>query len=97
MHKHIASLTIYSILDTFSNNDYVNIMNYSEGVTYTVPCFAGQLVQATEENIIVFKNAVQALVPDGKSRVDEGLVAAFNLLSTVSTTSIPQSPAWLNL
>ena len=35
----IAQLTIKSILDTFSNNDFINIYNYSETVRELVPCF----------------------------------------------------------
>lgn len=35
----IAQLTIKSILDTFSNNDFINILKYSKNVTNLVPCF----------------------------------------------------------
>lgn len=37
--NYIAQLTIKSLLDTFSNNDFVNIYNFSAGVDHIVPCF----------------------------------------------------------
>ncbi|XP_076262378.1 ca[2+] channel Muscle-specific alpha2/delta subunit isoform X2 [Rhynchophorus ferrugineus] len=81
MGKHIGALTAFSILDTFSNNDYVNILNFSETTSYIVPCFANQLVQATKENIHVFKDAINALTPNGKTHIEQALVTAFELLS----------------
>lgn len=36
---HIAKFTVKKIMDTFSNNDFVNIYNYSQGVTPLVKCF----------------------------------------------------------
>ncbi|XP_065166775.1 voltage-dependent calcium channel subunit alpha-2/delta-3-like [Atheta coriaria] len=85
MRKHIASLTISSILDTFSNNDYINVMNYSMGTNYTVPCFEDMLVQATNENINTFKKAVQNLDPDNKSNSSIALEHAFALLEKYRT------------
>ena len=84
MRKHIASLTVYSILDTFSNNDYVNVMNYSTHLNYTVPCFKNMLVQATRENIETFKNAVNRLDPADKSNAGEALIESFKLLAKVN-------------
>ncbi|CAG9816684.1 unnamed protein product [Phaedon cochleariae] len=80
MGHHIGSLTAFSILDTFSNNDYVNVLNYSSTTNYTIPCFENMLVQATEENIIVFKEAINNLKPDGKTHVGQALGVAFELL-----------------
>lgn len=37
--NYIAQLTIKSLLDTLSNNDFVNIYNYSKEVEELVPCF----------------------------------------------------------
>lgn len=37
--NYIAQLTIKSLLDTFSNNDFVNIYNFSAEVQNIVPCF----------------------------------------------------------
>ncbi|XP_050314847.1 voltage-dependent calcium channel subunit alpha-2/delta-3 [Anthonomus grandis grandis] len=82
MGKHIGKLIAYSILDTFSNNDYVNVLNYSDSKSsYTVPCFANQLIQATKENIRVFKEVIEKLVPSGKTTLEPALIEAFELLN----------------
>lgn len=78
--NYVAQLTIKSLLDTFSNNDFVNIYNYSKTVEELVPCFEDMLVQATPENIQVFNNEVKNLKPDGYANVSIALERAFKLL-----------------
>lgn len=70
-------------MDTFSNNDYVNIMNYSSTTDYLIPCFNGTFVQATKENVNVFKDALETLKPEGKTQLGQALEHAFNLLNMV--------------
>ena len=79
--NYIAQLTIKSLLDTFSNSDFVNIYNYSKTVQEIVPCFEDMLVQATPENIKVFNNAVKNLHPDGNADVKIAMAKAFKLLA----------------
>lgn len=55
----LAKLTIKSLLDTFSNNDFFNIYTFSKNVTPLVNCFEGELVQATPENIKVFNDRME--------------------------------------
>lgn len=52
----LATLTIKSLLDTFSNNDFFNIYTFSKNATPLIECFKGELVQATPENIKVFND-----------------------------------------
>ncbi|XP_044257646.1 voltage-dependent calcium channel subunit alpha-2/delta-3-like [Tribolium madens] len=81
MGRHIAALTVNTILDTFSNNDYINILYYSNETTnYTIPCFKNLLVQATPENIILFKDAIQEFSPSGKTDFPQALQMAFDIL-----------------
>ncbi|XP_015836573.2 voltage-dependent calcium channel subunit alpha-2/delta-3 [Tribolium castaneum] len=81
MGRHIASLTVNTILDTFSNNDYINILYYSNQTTnYTIPCFRNLLVQATPENIVLFKEAIRHLGPSGKTDFPQALQMAFDIL-----------------
>lgn len=80
---HIGALTAKSILDTFSNNDYVNIMNYTDKTNYIVPCFEDMLVQATKENIQLFGEALDSLKPEGKTQLGQALEVAFKLLAKV--------------
>ncbi|KAG7254818.1 hypothetical protein CRUP_005103 [Coryphaenoides rupestris] len=46
----IAKHTINTILDTLGENDFVNIIAYTDYVRYVEPCFRGTLVQADLDN-----------------------------------------------
>lgn len=81
--KHISFLIVKTIMNTLSNNDYVNVMNYSQTVNFLIPCFKDKLVQATQENIAVFEDALPQLDPQDKSFVDQALTQAFKLLHKV--------------
>lgn len=83
MGKHIASFAVSSILQTLSNNDYLNILSYNNTVKFVVPCFKDRLIPATRENIAVFMDAVVKLQPDEKSNVVGALEKAFKLLDHV--------------
>lgn len=46
MRNTIAQLTVDSLLQTFSNNDYINIFRlFEDNVTALVPCFEDTLIQ----------------------------------------------------
>lgn len=81
----LAKLTIKSLLDTFSNNDFFNIYTFSKNVTPLVECFDGELIQATPENIKVFnekmsdfKNLIDAYA--NETCIKNATEIAFNLL-----------------
>lgn len=79
----LAQLTIKSILDTFSNNDFVNIYLYSDNITAMIPCFNDSLVQATPENIEVFNEAAKYLKPQGYANetiLEDAFKLVFELL-----------------
>ncbi|XP_055595759.1 voltage-dependent calcium channel subunit alpha-2/delta-3 [Uranotaenia lowii] len=78
--NYIAQLTVKSVLDTFSNNDFINIYKYSNDVEPLIPCFSDILVQATPENIRFFNDYVKELQPDGYANVKKGFIKAFELL-----------------
>uniref|UniRef100_A0A8C9Y8M2 Calcium voltage-gated channel auxiliary subunit alpha2delta 4 n=1 Tax=Sander lucioperca TaxID=283035 RepID=A0A8C9Y8M2_SANLU len=46
----IAKHTINTILDTLGENDFVNVIAYTDYVRYVEPCFRGTLVQADLDN-----------------------------------------------
>ncbi|XP_053958042.1 voltage-dependent calcium channel subunit alpha-2/delta-3 [Anastrepha ludens] len=78
--NHVAKFTIRSILDTFSNNDFFTIYNYSATVSDIIPCFEGALVQATPENINVFNDAIEEIRPEGYANLSLAYEKAFQLL-----------------
>lgn len=78
--NYIAQLTVKSILDTFSNNDFLNIYTYSNEVVELVDCFKDLLIQATPENAKVFNDAVKELKPEGYANVSKAFVKGFELL-----------------
>lgn len=81
----LAKLTIKSLLDTFSNNDFFNIYTFSKNVTPLIECFREELVQATPENIKVFNDQMldfQNLI-DGyanETSIEKAIEAGFDLL-----------------
>ncbi|XP_055904369.1 voltage-dependent calcium channel subunit alpha-2/delta-3 [Eupeodes corollae] len=78
--NHIAKFTIRSVLDTFSNNDFFTIFNYSKTCDDIIPCFKDALVQATPENIDVFNKAIAKMAPEGYANLTLAYEKAFQLL-----------------
>jgi voltage-dependent calcium channel alpha-2/delta-4 len=79
--SYIARYTIKSLLGTFSNNDYFNILKYSKTTSEVIPCFKDELVQATPDNINAFNEAIKDLVPEQHANITVALEAAFTLLA----------------
>uniref|UniRef100_A0A8D8WFM7 Voltage-dependent calcium channel subunit alpha-2/delta-4 n=1 Tax=Cacopsylla melanoneura TaxID=428564 RepID=A0A8D8WFM7_9HEMI len=81
MRNTTAKLVLHSLLQTFSNNDFVNIFKFNLTVDTIVPCLGNDsLVQATPENINLFKQAVVDLGPEGKANFSAAFVKAFQVL-----------------
>ncbi|KAL9929271.1 ca[2+] channel Muscle-specific alpha2/delta subunit [Glossina fuscipes fuscipes] len=78
--RHVGKFTIRSILDTFSNNDFFTVFNYSAKVSDLIPCFKGALVQATPENKNVFNDAISKMEPTGYANLSLAYEKAFQLL-----------------
>ncbi|KAG6450470.1 voltage-dependent calcium channel subunit alpha-2/delta-3 isoform X2 [Manduca sexta] len=65
--NYVARRTLRSLLDTLSNNDYVNVFTFKNDVKEVVACFQN-LVQATPENVNTINNALTPYA-DGTARV----------------------------
>ncbi|XP_077615130.1 voltage-dependent calcium channel subunit alpha-2/delta-4 [Crocuta crocuta] len=76
----IAKHTIATILDTLGENDFVNIIAYSDYIHYIEPCFKGILVQADRDNREHFKQLVDELMVKGVGVVNQALTEAFQIL-----------------
>nr|XP_008533355.1 PREDICTED: voltage-dependent calcium channel subunit alpha-2/delta-4 isoform X4 [Equus przewalskii] len=77
----IAKHTITTILDTLGENDFVNIIAYSDHIHYIEPCFRGILVQADRDNREHFKQLVDELMVKGVGVVNQALTEAFQILN----------------
>uniref|UniRef100_A0A8D2ZEB1 Calcium voltage-gated channel auxiliary subunit alpha2delta 4 n=1 Tax=Scophthalmus maximus TaxID=52904 RepID=A0A8D2ZEB1_SCOMX len=77
----IAKHTINTILDTLGENDFVNIIAYSDYVRYVEPCFKGTLVQADLDNREHFKLLVEELHVKGEGKVKYAMKESFKILN----------------
>ncbi|KAM3859290.1 voltage-dependent calcium channel subunit alpha-2/delta-4 [Diretmus argenteus] len=77
----IAKHTINTILDTLGENDFVNIIAYSDYVSYVEPCFKGTLVQADLDNREHFKILVDELEVKGEGKVKKAMKESFKILN----------------
>ncbi|KAM7378238.1 hypothetical protein PAMA_013230 [Pampus argenteus] len=71
----IAKHTINTILDTLGENDFVNIIAYSDYVRYVEPCFKGTLH---------FKLLVEGLHVKGEGKVKKAMKESFKILNEAS-------------
>ncbi|CAL8318462.1 unnamed protein product [Lota lota] len=77
----IAKHTINTILETLGENDFVNIIAYSDYVSYVEPCFKGTLVQADLDNREHFKILVDGLHVKGEGKVKKAMKESFKILN----------------
>ncbi|XP_028810566.1 voltage-dependent calcium channel subunit alpha-2/delta-4 isoform X2 [Denticeps clupeoides] len=77
----IAKHTINTILETLGENDFVNVIAYSDYVSYVEPCFKGTLVQADLDNREHFKLLVEQLQVKGEGKVKKAMKESFRVLN----------------
>uniref|UniRef100_A0A673FNH5 Voltage-dependent calcium channel subunit alpha-2/delta-4-like n=1 Tax=Sinocyclocheilus rhinocerous TaxID=307959 RepID=A0A673FNH5_9TELE len=80
----IAKHTINTILDTLGENDFVNVIAYTDYVRYVEPCFKGKLVQADLDNREHFKLFVEELHVKGEAKVKKAMKESFRILADVT-------------
>uniref|UniRef100_A0A3Q2P7H3 VWFA domain-containing protein n=1 Tax=Fundulus heteroclitus TaxID=8078 RepID=A0A3Q2P7H3_FUNHE len=79
----IAKHTINTILDTLGENDFVNVIAYTDYVRYVEPCFRGTLVQADLDNREHFKLLVDELHVKGEAKIKNAMKESFKILNEV--------------
>ncbi|KAM7003256.1 voltage-dependent calcium channel subunit alpha-2/delta-4-like [Tautogolabrus adspersus] len=77
----IAKHTINTILDTLGENDFVNVIAYTDYVRYVEPCFRGTLVQADLDNREHFKLLVEDLHVKGEAKIKHAMKESFKILN----------------
>ncbi|XP_033217847.1 voltage-dependent calcium channel subunit alpha-2/delta-3 isoform X2 [Belonocnema kinseyi] len=81
MRKEIARHVVNNILDTLGNNDYVNIITFSNETSSVVECFEDKLVQANLANIRELKKGILNMTTERIANFSMVLTKAFNLLA----------------
>jgi len=79
----LGMATAFNILDTLGEDDFVNLITFSEVVKTPVPCFKDRMVRATPDNIQEIKSAVKAIKLQDTANFTAGLEYAFSLLHKV--------------
>ncbi|KAJ8970014.1 hypothetical protein NQ314_001443 [Rhamnusium bicolor] len=83
---NLARATVEAILDTLSDNDFVNIYKFSDTTEETVPCFREQLAQANNENIRYLKDSMGGLKPENIANFTSALITGFEILQKYNRT-----------
>ncbi|RXN32930.1 voltage-dependent calcium channel subunit alpha-2 delta-2-like protein [Labeo rohita] len=78
----LIKASVTEMLDTLSDDDYVNVARFNEKAEAVVPCFK-HLVQANVRNKKIFKEAVQQMQAKGTTDYKSGFHFAFNQLLNV--------------
>ncbi|XP_058802491.1 voltage-dependent calcium channel subunit alpha-2/delta-3 isoform X2 [Phymastichus coffea] len=86
--KGLAIATVNAILDSLTQNDYVNVYKYAENAEEIVKCFKDSLVLASPENVKELKNAMSSLKGDSSSNISAALSTAFEILNRYNRSSL---------
>ncbi|XP_033939172.1 voltage-dependent calcium channel subunit alpha-2/delta-2-like [Pseudochaenichthys georgianus] len=84
----LIKASVEDLLDTLSDDDYVNMARFNEKAEAVVPCFK-HLVQANVRNKKIFKDAVKQMQAKGTTDYKSGFHFAFNQL--LNKTNVPRA------
>ncbi|TRY66837.1 hypothetical protein DNTS_004778 [Danionella cerebrum] len=84
----LMKTSVIEMLDTLSDDDYVNVARFNEKAYAVVPCFT-TLVQANIKNKKIFKEAVMNMQAKGTTDYKTGFQFAFDQL--LNETSAPRA------
>ena len=85
LRKEIAKHVVINIMDTLGEDDFVTVLTFSDETKPLVDCFTdsegeAELVQATNENIAEFAEAVSDIQTSEIANFTSALITAFELL-----------------
>ncbi|XP_053289335.1 voltage-dependent calcium channel subunit alpha-2/delta-2a isoform X2 [Pleuronectes platessa] len=80
----LMKTSVIEMLDTLSDDDYVNVARFNEKADAVVPCFRN-LVQANVRNKKIFKEAVMHMQAKGTTDYKSGFTFAFEQLLNESS------------
>ncbi|XP_007234505.3 voltage-dependent calcium channel subunit alpha-2/delta-2 isoform X1 [Astyanax mexicanus] len=84
----LIKASVTEMLDTLSDDDYVNVARFNEKAEAVVPCFK-HLVQANVRNKRIFKEHVSQMQAKGTTDYKSGFRFAFNQL--LNNTNVPRA------
>ncbi|XP_036388834.1 voltage-dependent calcium channel subunit alpha-2/delta-2a isoform X2 [Megalops cyprinoides] len=84
----LMKTSVMEMLDTLSDDDYVNVASFNEKADAVVPCFT-HLVQANIRNKKIFKEAVMHMSAKGTTDYKSGFRFAFKQL--LNESSVPRA------
>ncbi|XP_035238903.1 voltage-dependent calcium channel subunit alpha-2/delta-2a isoform X3 [Anguilla rostrata] len=84
----LMKTSVMEMLDTLSDDDYVNVARFNEKADAVVPCFKN-LVQANIRNKKIFKEAVQHMSAKGTTDYKSGFHFAFQQL--LNDSNVPRA------
>lgn len=76
----LAKTTAFAILETLGDDDYVNLITFSDVVRSAVPCFASKMVRATPDNKREIMAATNAIKCENVANFSGALEESFELL-----------------
>merc|ERR1712079_538948 len=93
LRKEIAKHVVINIMDTLGEDDFVTVLTFSDETKPLVDCFTdsegeAELVQATNENIAEFTEAINNIETMEIANFTSALTAAFTLLERYRTKKI---------
>ncbi|KFD67624.1 hypothetical protein M514_20120 [Trichuris suis] len=76
----IAKQTIEMIMETLTENDFFNILAFSDEPRFVLPCFRGRLVQATIRNKKLLRAKLDNITSEGIANYPAALKMAFEVV-----------------
>ncbi len=81
----IAKKLIQLLFHTFTDNDFLNVITYSDVINFLVPKFTDQFIQASKSNKKTFNNALKDFKNTSQQgNLEQALVKAFLLFNDSS-------------
>ena len=96
LRKEIAKHVVINIMETLGEDDFVTVLTFSDETKPLVECFTdsdgeAELVQATNENIAEFTEAIDNIETMEIANFTSALTAAFTLLERYRTKKVRTS------
>ncbi|XP_038109215.1 voltage-dependent calcium channel subunit alpha-2/delta-3 isoform X3 [Culex quinquefasciatus] len=84
----LAMATASAIMDTLGDDDYFNLISFSDQAKVIVPCFQDKMVRATPDNVKEVKTAIQTVECENTANFSAALESAFELLRRYNQSSL---------